>query len=504
VTETAPRGIAWAGAVNLVGGATGSVVGLVLAAVVGRSLGTDGAGTYFVVVAAFMIVSQVAELGADTGLVRFVAAARATGRARDVPHLLVVAVRPVLLAGVVVVAGAWAWTLVAPDVRPDVPGPLVVGAAACAVLSSLTAVMLAVTRGLGDVLTYPLLQSVLLPLLRLLAVAAVVGAGGGVLAVLTAWTVPVVVVLALATTSALTLVRRRCGGLRRDGTDGDAATARARHGLTRRFWSFSATRGVSAAVEILLEWVDVILVGLLTSAEAAGVYAVVTRCARAGEVVQQAARVAVGPQVSSALARGALLEAREIYGLVTAAMIWLSWPFFIVLAVFPDAVLAIFGEGFEAGATSLAVLAVAMGLATAAGTVQTILLMGGRSSWQLVDKSAALVVNVALNLLLVPAWGIEGAAIAWAVTILLDTALVVYQVQHLMGLRPVGRHLWVAAGLSVAVVGATTVAARIALGPSLGVMLGAAATAAALHLTAGWVLRRPLGLVDLVRHRSDA
>ena len=79
MAEPGSRGIAWAGAVNLVGGAIGSVIGLLLAAIVGRGLGTDGAGTYFLVVAVFMIVSNVAELGADTGLVRFAAAARATG-----------------------------------------------------------------------------------------------------------------------------------------------------------------------------------------------------------------------------------------------------------------------------------------------------------------------------------------------------------------------------------------------------------------------------------------
>jgi O-antigen/teichoic acid export membrane protein len=498
LTERSPRGIAWAGAVNLVGGATGSVVGLVLAAVVGRHLGTEGAGTYFVVVAAFMIVSNVAELGADTGLVRFVSAARATGRTADVPRLVVTAVRPVLAGGVLVVAAAALWTLVRPDGDLDLPAGLVVAGAAAAVLSSLTAVALAVTRGLGDVLSYPLLQSVLLPLLRLGAVVAVVTAGGGVLAALTAWMAPVALVLGAATAVAVVRVRRHAGAAR----PGSSAAPGVDADLPRRFWAFSATRGVSAAVEILLEWADVLLVGVLASAEAAGVYAVVTRCARAGEVVQQAARVAVGPQVSSALARGAHQEAREVYGLVSAAMTWMAWPFYLVLAVFPEAVLSVFGAGFDDGATSLTVLALAMAVATTAGTVQTILLMGGRSSWQLADKSAALVVNVALNLLLVPAWGIEGAAVAWAVTILLDTALVVYQVQHLMGLRPDGRHLLVAGGLALAVVGGTTLTARLALGSSVAVMLGATAVAAVLYLAASVGLRHRLGLVDLVRHRS--
>ncbi|KAA1379736.1 oligosaccharide flippase family protein [Aeromicrobium fastidiosum] len=499
MAEQGSRGIAWSGAVNLIGGATGSVIGLVLAAVVGHQLGTEGAGTYFVVVAVFMVASNVAELGADTGLVRYLSVARATGRPQDVPHLVVVAVRPVVVGGVVVVSGVAASVALSPVRLPDVSGTFVIVAAGVAVLSSLVAVMLAVTRGLGDVLSYPVLQNIALPVLRLGGVLVVVTAGGGTAAVLTAWLVPVPVVLVLATAVALRLLVRRAGGLRTA-----PASNVDRRRLTRDFWTFSAVRGVSATVEILLEWLDVILVGVLTSAEQAGIYAVVTRCARVGEIVQQAARVAVGPQISAALARGAVDEARQVYGLVTAAMIWMSWPFFVVLAVFPEAVLSIFGPGFEDGAVSLTVLSVAMALATAAGTVQTILLMGGRSSWQLADKAAALTLNVVLTVTLVPVWGIEGAAVAWAVTILADTALVVHQVQHLMGVRPTGHghQLRTAVALSVGLVGATTVTARLVAGESLAVMATATAVAAVLFVAASVPLRHRLGLTELVRHRS--
>jgi O-antigen/teichoic acid export membrane protein len=499
VAEPGSRGIAWAGAVNLLGGAIGSVIGLLLAAIVGRGLGTDGAGTYFLVVAVFMIVSNVAELGADTGLVRFAAAARATGQVRDEPGHVAIAIGPVLLGGVVVVAVAVVW---ARQRSGDVVGLdpwLVVVAAILAVLSSLIAVALSVARGLGDVLAYPVLQNIGLPLLRLLAVLVVVTAGGGVAAVLTAWMAPVPVVLVLAVVVAAVLLTRQAGGLRPHRVP-PAEQRRA----TRRFWSFSATRGVSSAVEIMLEWIDVILVGALTSPEQAGIYAVVTRCARAGEVVQQAARIAVGPQISAALARGAVVEAREIYGLVTAAMIWLAWPFFIVLALFGDTILSAFGPGFGDGAVSLAVLSLAMALATAAGTVQTILLMGGRSAWQLADKSVALVVNIGLNLLLVPRWGIEGAAVAWAITIVADTLLVVYQVQKLMGVAPIGRHLWVAAGLACGVVGGLSLTARLVAGSSVPVLLVTIVVAAAVYLAASWPLRHRLGLVALVAHRAPA
>ncbi len=450
----------------------------------GRTLGTGGAGSYFIAIAAFMIVSNVAELGADTGLVRFVSAAAATGRTATVGALVKTALRPVLTVGVgfVLVVAVVALAGATPAA---VPVPLLIAGAATAVVSSLLAIALSLTRGFGDATTYPLLQNVLLPVLRLVAVSSVLLAGAAATGVITAWMAPTLVVALIAALIARRQLRRNLAEVTPEPAD------------ARAFWSFSASRGIAAAVEIGLEWIDVLLVGALTSAEAAGIYAVVTRSARAGEVVQQAARVAVGPQISAALARGDLPRAQEIYGVVTAAMIWLAWPFYLVVAVFADSLLSLFGPGFSSGATSLVILVGAMGIATAAGTVQTIVLMGGRSRWQLADKTGALVLNIVLNLLLIPIWGIEGAAVAWAATILADTAVVVFQVQRLMGVRPRGSYPWVAALLSVVVVGGICVASRLTFGSSVSVMLGTAAVAGVAYLALSSPLRGRLGLTRL-------
>ena len=480
---TPSRGIAWAGAVNLVAGATGSVMGLVLAAVVGRHLGPGGAGTYFLVVAVFMIASNVAELGADTGLVRYVSRARATGRGEEIPHLVRAAVTPVLLVGLGLVAVAVAIGLARPDLFSNVSPLLIVAAAVLAVLSSLTALVLGVVRGLGDVTTYPVLQNITLPLLRLSGIVAVLLAGLGVTSVLIAWMAPIPLILLVGASVAWRMVERqpRLPEVRR-------------REMSRDFWSFSATRGVSAAVEVLLEWADVLIVGALASPTAAGIYAVATRCARAGEVVQQAARIAIGPPVSAAFAREDHDAIRRMYGNVTAAMIWVSWPFYAVLAVFGGTVLSIFGDGFSTGATTLAILAMAMAVATAAGAVQSILLMGGRGSWQLADKTTVLVVNVALDFALVPLWGIEGAAVAWAIAILADTALVVWQVQGLMGLRPQLTYAVRAALMAIGLAATPLAVSRFAFGPSLPVVLSTLGVIVPTYLVVGWILRDRLGL----------
>jgi O-antigen/teichoic acid export membrane protein len=231
---------------------------------------------------------------------------------------------------------------------------------------------------------------------------------------------------------------------------------------------------------------------------------VVTRCLRASEVVQQAARIVVGPQISAALARGDSGHVREVYGLITAAMIWLTWPFFVVLAVFGDQVMRVFGPGFGAGAVPMAVLAAAMALATGAGAVQTILLMGGRSTWQLADKTFALSLNVALDLLLIPWWGISGAAIAWAVTIVVDTAIVLWQVQVIMGLRPSGGHLRLAIVEALLLVAVPVLASRLLFDSSPEVLAGTVAAVAVVYAITGWKTRHALGFSRLLAIRSFA
>ncbi len=482
-------GLAASGSINLAAGVVGAVVNLVVALVVGQVLGPAGAGVYFLVVGAATIAANVGELGADTGLVRFVSAARAVDRPQDVSVLVRAALPPVVAAGLLVaVAGAGLSFVV------DVPWWALAIVSVAAGMLAVTAVLLALTRGFADAITYPVLQSVVVPWGRAAGVLVVAAAGGGSAAMLVAWAVPVPVVLAvaaLATARHLAAARRQAEG------------RPAEPGQSRALWRFSAVRGVAAAVEIMLEWVDVLLVGALAGPAAAGVYAVVTRCVRASEVVQQAARVVVGPAVSGAFARRDLPTVARLQELVTAAMIWMSWPFFLVLAVFGDVVLSWFGPGFADGHAALVVLCAALALQTAAGAVQTVLLMAGRSTWQLYDKLGALVLMVVLDVALVPSWGVTGAAVAWAFTIVLDTAVVTWQVRRWIGVRASLARPGVAALSTLVVVGLPALLAREVLGASGPVLAAALALLGLAHLASGWLLRRRLGLPDLLAARAD-
>jgi O-antigen/teichoic acid export membrane protein len=266
-------------------------------------------------------------------------------------------------------------------------------------------------------------------------------------------------------TAVVLLVRaeRRHRGARRP-----AAPSRAER---RNFWAFSAPRAVSAAAEICLEWADVLIVGALCSPAEAGVYAVVTRAARSAELVQQASRIAVGPVLAAALAQGRLGTVRRLHQDVAVGTAVLSWPFFVIAAYFAPSVLSLFGPGFAAGATALRILCLGLALSYAAGGVQSILLMGGRSTAQLGNKVACLIVNVGLDLALVPRFGIVGAAIAWAVVLILDAALAWLQILLGLRLRLALRPAYVAgAAAAAAAAGVCRVTDTLGVGLSAGVL----------------------------------
>ena len=172
----------------------------------------------------------------------------------------------------------------------------------------------------------------------------------------------------------------------------------------------------------------------IASPAEAGVYAVVTRTVRAGQVVDRAMRLAVSPTISRLLARGESAATRALHTSVTRAMILMSWPFYLTLAIMGPAILGLFGPGFESGAVPLVILSGAMMVASSAGMLQSIILQGGNSSWQVANKSVVLAASVSLNLLLVPVLGIIGAAMTWAFVTLLDTAIAA-----LAGAPPDGR-----------------------------------------------------------------
>ena len=441
----------------------GAGIAFVTTMVVSNGIGAEGSGEFFRLMALFAIAISLVTFGADTGLVRTMSAQRALGRYGVLPQLIRYGLIPALMTSVLLVAGVYIYTEVVP-MAPEYQSAMRVSSAFVLVAALMT-VFFGALRGLHRVVTFTVLQNVLLPTLRFAAVGLVVLFSGQLMDLVYAWTVPV----AITAVVALWLLERAFPNEEHVEV---LPSEEAPTETFRSFWGFSSARGVATVVETILEWIDVLVVTAFLGAAAGGIYGAVNRCVRVGTMIEHTGRVVTGPSISAALATRQLDRAREIFLSTTRVLTALSWPFYLSLAFFGPVLLGFFGKGFESGAGILWVICPAAMLSMSAGGVQSVLLMSGKSRWQLLNKLSSLVVAVTLNFTLVPVWGLYGAVTAWASALLIDTFLASYQVFRLVGIRASVREMAPSLFLGAAVPTVCALASLAFLGQSvLGVIV---------------------------------
>ena len=91
---------------------------------------------------------------------------------------------------------------------------------------------------------------------------------------------------------------------------------------------------------------------------------------------------------------------------------WSSFPLVIVFFMFPDFLLGLFGEEFKVGVTAFIFLSCGRLISSFSGSVGNILQMTGNQNIYAIILLIGAILNVVLNLILIPLYGINGAAIA--------------------------------------------------------------------------------------------
>jgi O-antigen/teichoic acid export membrane protein len=104
--------------------------------------------------------------------------------------------------------------------------------------------------------------------------------------------------------------------------------------------------------------------------------------------------------------------------------------------VFARDLLHLFGRGFAGGASALAVLALGQLVNVGTGTVTGLLAMIGRARLSVLNSLFFLGLSLVLDFLLIPRWGILGAAIANASALAAVNLLRLVQVHHALGISP--------------------------------------------------------------------
>lgn len=503
MTESAPAShrhlgrVARGGAIGLVGAVVSSFSGFALVVILTRGFTPEEAGRFFAVTSVFLVLAAASVLGADTGLARFLMRYEAQGHHLDVRRVLRAAAIPVAVAALVsallLLVGAASLSRL---LGLGEFGTRLLQVLAITLPFAVAAdLALSVTRAFSRMRTTVFVDRFLRAGIQPIAALVVVVIGGGILLVTLTWGLAYLVSALIAVTAARRfLVARLPAAASAGRVDG----GRREVSVRREFWEFTWARGLARLAQISIQKADIVIVAALLSPAHAAVYTAATRFVSLGQFATQAIQQVLQPRFTAILLHEDTATLREVYRVATAWSIALAWPLYLVVGCAPLVYLSIFGDDYTSdlasGPAVVMVMAAAMLLAVASGPVDTLLLMSGRSRASLMNAVLALVVDLALCLLLVPALGITGAALAWAAAVLTRCGLAFVQVRRHLGVTPGGGAVLCAGLLPVLCIAVPVTTYSLAGPGSLPGFAGVLALCALAYGTALFVLRKSLRL----------
>jgi O-antigen/teichoic acid export membrane protein len=202
-----------------------------------------------------------------------------------------------------------------------------------------------------------------------------------------------------------------------------------------RIWlRFAVPLFVIDGIGFLLTNADVIIVGLYMPPDQVGVYFAAAKIIVLMQFVFFAVKAAAGPRYSNLIARN------DSQGLISASQQIARWSFWPSLAMglslllLGPWLLGLFGQGFSAGYSLIAILFVGFLIKSAIGPAETLLNMAGKQFVCLWLYAITFASNIILNITLIPDYGLRGAATATTLAMALETLLLFAATRKLLGI----------------------------------------------------------------------
>ncbi len=194
-----------------------------------------------------------------------------------------------------------------------------------------------------------------------------------------------------------------------------AATTKATPQYQGKTWLYSALPFMlMGSMYLIKSRTDIIMLGAFQGAEAVGIYFAVSRGAQLIDFVTNAANNVLGPNIASLYAEGKSEQIQRILIKSSRTVSLTSLPIIIGLVVFGSWYLSLFGSEFSQGTKALIILCVGQIVNVVTGSVGLLLNMTGNERYTSISRGGSTILNIILNALLIPHWGLEGAAIATA------------------------------------------------------------------------------------------
>jgi len=171
-----------------------------------------------------------------------------------------------------------------------------------------------------------------------------------------------------------------------------------------------------AGAHLLLVEVDTILIGVFSGTESAGIYQVAMKLGHLAMFGFSSVEIIIAPNISRLYAENKLKDLQTLLSKGAVIMLIMTLPALLFLYFFGQYILELYGIEFIEGLTSLKILLGCQLVNAVTGAGLNLMAMTKYEQETLRIIFISLVLNIVLNLILIPKFGMEGAAIATGFT----------------------------------------------------------------------------------------
>lgn len=165
-------------------------------------------------------------------------------------------------------------------------------------------------------------------------------------------------------------------------------------------------------IRVIHHQTDILMLGTMQGPEAVGIYSVISRGVMLVVFVLGAVNTAISPTIAKLYTLGDTNKLQRIIAKSSRLVFIVSLLFTLLFIIFGHWFLLLFGEDFLDGRTALNILCIGKMVGALTTSSAFLLTMTGHERHIVISSSVSSGLNLVLNLLFIPRWGIEGAAIA--------------------------------------------------------------------------------------------
>lgn len=204
---------------------------------------------------------------------------------------------------------------------------------------------------------------------------------------------------------------------------------------------FSAPLLINSFLVFLLTWTDTIMLGILREDSDVGIYRAAVQIPLFMAVILQASNSIYAPVIAELFRRNEMTRLGNTLKTTTRWIFYLTLPIALVLFFSAKQLMSIYGSEFVSpGAIVLMIFTVAQLANSVTGGVGYTLVMTGKQNLQMLNSVGMILLNIILNLVLVPKFGSIGAALSTGFSLAVINIIRVVEIYLIYKVHPYNIH----------------------------------------------------------------